>query len=161
MDILLTDYIIKNLINDYLIVSESLLAPNRGLVSETREAYAKIIDPEDDYEYNLYASILDRNLSEMDKNIGLILYAKKDYAEACLNNLSYEGTLNNVLARLCLFSTSMTGKRTLNYDWDQTDSNKRTIINLKDIGYVAYVKDLNGNLVGNRKRGRFKFIEVN
>jgi hypothetical protein len=73
MDILLTDGIIKNLINDYHIVSESLLASNRGLVSETREAFSKIIEPEDDYEYNLYASILDRNLSEMDKNIGLIL----------------------------------------------------------------------------------------
>lgn len=161
MDIELTDDIIKHLINDYHIVSESLFASNLGLVSETREAYSKIIDPEDDYEYNLYSSILDRNLSEMDKNIGLILYAKKDYVESYLNNPRFESTLNNVLARLCLFSISMNGERTLNYDWDQTDSNKRTIINLKNIGYVAYVKDLNGNLVGNRKRGRFKFIEVN
>lgn len=155
MDILLTDYIIKNLIDDYHIVSESLLASNRGLVSETRQAYSKIIDPEDDYEYNLYASILDRNLSEMDKSIGLILYAKKDYVESYLNNLNFESTLNNVLARLCLFSISIDGKRTLNYDWDQTDSNKRTIINLKDIGYVAYVKDLNGNLVGSGKKLAF------
>ena len=159
MDIELTDDIVKNLINDYHIVSESLLASNLGLVSETREAYAKIVDPEDDYEYNLYASILDRNLSEMDKNIGLILYAKKDYVESYLNNPNFESTLNNVLARLCLFSISMNGERTLNYDWDQTDSNKRTIINLKNIGYVAYVKDLNGNLVGSRKSWRFKFID--
>lgn len=155
MDILLTDSLIKNLINDYHIVSESLLASNRGLVSETREAFSKIIEPEDDYEYNLYASILDRNLSEMDKNIGLILYAKKDYAEACLNNLNYEGTLNNVLARLCLFSTSIDGKRTLNYDWDETDANKHTIVNLRNIGYTAYVRDL-----GSRKSWRFKFIDT-
>ena len=155
MDILLTDDIIKNLINDYHIVSESLLASNRGLVSETREAFSKIKEPEDDYEYNLYASILDRNLSEMDKNIGLILYAKKDYAEACLNNLNYEGTLNNVLARLCLFSTSIDGKRTLNYDWDETDANKHTIVNLRNIGYTAYVRDL-----GSRKSWRFKFIDM-
>ena len=155
MDILLTDSLIKNLINDYHIVSESLLTSNRGLVSETREAFSKIIEPEDDYEYNLYASILDRNLSEMDKNIGLILYAKKDYAEACLNNLNYEGTLNNVLARLCLFSTSIDGKRTLNYDWDETDANKHTIVNLRNIGYTAYVRDL-----GSRKSWRFKFIDT-
>lgn len=155
MDILLTDSLIKNLINDYHIVSESLLASNRGLVSETREAFSKVIEPEDDYEYNLYASILDRNLSEMDKNIGLILYAKKDYAEACLNNLNYEGTLNNVLARLCLFSTSIDGKRTLNYDWDETDANKHTIVNLRNIGYTAYVRDL-----GSRKSWRFKFIDT-
>lgn len=142
MNILFTVGIAKNLIDDYQIVSESLLASNRDLIFEARKALSKTIEAEDDYEYNLYASILNRNLLEMDKNIGLILYAKKDYVESYLNNPNFENTLNNVLARLCLFSISMSGKCILNYDYDQTASNKHTIINLKDIGYVAYVRDL-------------------
>lgn len=142
MSILFTVGIAKNLIDDYQIVSESLLASNRGLIFEARKALSKTIEAEDDYEYNLYASILNRNLLEMDKNIGLMLYAKKDYVESYLNNPNFENTLNNVLARLCLFSISMSGKRILNYDYDQTASNKHTIINLKNIGYVAYVRDL-------------------
>jgi hypothetical protein len=159
MDISLDVGIIQNLIDDYQVVSESLLASNRELVSETKKAFSKMLEPEDDYEYNLYASILDRNLSEMDRNIGLILYAKKDYVESYLNNPNYESTLNNVLARLCLFSISIDGNRTLNYDWDQTGDNKRTIVNLKDIGYIAYVNDLRNGL-GQRKIWRFRVIDV-
>lgn len=151
MNILFTVGIAKNLIDDYQIVSESLLASNRGLIFEARKAFSKTIEAEDDYEYNLYASILNRNLLEMDRNIGLILYAKKDYVESYLNNPNFENTLNNVLARLCLFSISMSGKRILNYDYDQTVSNKHTIVNLKDIGYVAYVRDLRRDLENLKK----------
>lgn len=128
--------LIKNLINDYLVVSESLLVSNTALVEEARDAINRMEDTDDDYEYTLYSSILNHTVKEMDMNIGAILYAKKSFVEVALNNRNYESTLNRTLAKLSLFSVTMEGKRVLNFDWDQTDSNKHTIINLKNIGIL-------------------------
>ena len=149
--------IIKNLINDYLAVSESLLASNTALVAEARDAISRMEDADDDYEYTLYSSILNHDVKEMDINIGAILYANKSFVEMALNDRRYESTLNRTLARLSLFSVTMEGKRTLNFDWDQTDSNKHTIVNLKNIGYIAYVNELSGKP---KKDFRLRFIDI-
>lgn len=137
--------LVAQLILDYDVLTSSMLGQEDTLLVETKDALEKIQDADDDYEYNLYESILKRNIDVIDKKFVDILYKNKMCLPVYLNDTTYEGTINRVLANLCLYTYNHeTGYRSINTrNSKKRRSNYNTIENLKELGYIDYKRGLN------------------
>lgn len=146
--------LVARLILDYDVLTNFMLGQVDSIVVETKEALEKVQDAEDDYEYNFYDSILKRNINIMDKKFADIIYKNKMCLDAYLNDDTYEGTINRVLANLSLYTNNPeTGYRHINTrDFKDYQDKYNTIENLKELGYIEYKRGLVQYIRNNLKK---------